>query len=271
MTCRPRLVASDLDGTLLRTDGTVSARTVAAWQRLDAIGIQSVLVTARPPRWLHDLTDLVGPHGVAICANGAFVYDVRRRVVLQQHGIQHDLVQRLAADIRAAVPDAGFAVEHSGGYFAEPQYPELHPDDIPAEVMVAPISDLPSSLVVGKLLARGTSLGDDEFLARVTRVVGDRAHVAFSGAGGLAEISAVGVTKAAALRDWCHELEVAASQVWAFGDMPNDLPMLGWCGTAYAVANAHPDVLALADQVCASNDHDGVAQVIERLDPVRAP
>ncbi|TWP33327.1 HAD family hydrolase [Leekyejoonella antrihumi] len=266
---RPRLVASDLDGTLLHTDGTVSARTVAAWQRLDAIGIQSVLVTARPPRWLHGLTDLVGPHGVAICANGAFVYDVRRRVVLQQHGIDHHLVQELVSDLRAAVPDIGLAVEHAGGFFAEPQYPELHPEDVPIDVLVAPITKLPRTLVVGKLLARGTVLAEDEFLERVAQVVGDRAVVAFSGVGGLAEISAVGVTKAAALQDWCRELGVAASDVWAFGDMPNDLPMLAWAGTAYAVRNAHPDVLKVADRVCAANDDDGVAEVIERLAPVQ--
>ncbi len=93
--------------------------------------------------------------------------------------------------------------------------------------------------------------------------------MAYSGAGGLAEISAPGVTKAAALESFCADLGVGAQDVWAFGDMPNDLPMIVWAGTSFAVANAHPDVLAAADHVCASNDEDGVAQVLEGL--VEAP
>jgi hypothetical protein len=73
------------------------------------------------------------------------------------------------------------------------------------------------------------------------------------------------VTKAAALESWCDGLGIGAEDVWAFGDMPNDLPMIVWAGTAFAVANAHPDVIAAADHVCPSNDEDGVAQVLERL------
>jgi len=55
--------------------------------------------------------------------------------------------------------------------------------------------------------------------------------------------------------------------VIAFGDMPNDVSMLAWAGRGIAVANAHPEVLAVADEVTASNDEDGVALVLERLSP----
>jgi len=95
--------------------------------------------------------------------------------------------------------------------------------------------------------------------------VGERAHVAFSGVGGLAEINARGVTKAVGLARWAAARGIDAAQVWAFGDMPNDLPMLRWAGRAIAVANAHPEVLAIVDEVCPSNDEDGVAIVVERL------
>jgi hydroxymethylpyrimidine pyrophosphatase-like HAD family hydrolase len=63
----------------------------------------------------------------------------------------------------------------------------------------------------------------------------------------------------------CADLGVDASQVVAVGDQPNDLPMLEWAGRSYAVANAHPEVLAAVDHVTASNDDDGVAQVLESL------
>ena len=104
--------------------------------------------------------------------------------------------------------------------------------------------------LVGKLLGRHPTMSEEEFLARVAEVVGDRGIVAYSGAGGLAEISAPGVTKAAALESWCTDLGIDAADVWAFGDMPNDLPMIVWAGTSFAVANAHPDVIAAADHVC---------------------
>ena len=72
----PRLVATDLDGTLLRPDGTVSARTAAALAACESSGVGVVFVTARPPRWLAEVAEHVGGHGVAICANGAVVVDV---------------------------------------------------------------------------------------------------------------------------------------------------------------------------------------------------
>jgi len=200
---RPRLVATDLDGTLLRSDGTGSERTAAALRAIQSEGIRTVLVTARPPRWLDPLAHLVGDGGVAICGNGAFVYDVPNRKVLSHRGIQPEAVVEIVADLRRELPGVTFAAE--------------------------------------------------------------RAIVAYSGAGGLAEISAPGVTKAAGLESWCEELGLDAADVWAFGDMPNDLPMIAWAGRSFAVANAHPDVLAAADHVCPSNDEDGVAQILERL------
>src|SRR3954447_15626480 len=92
---RPRLVATDLDGTLLRSDGTGSARTAAALKAVQAAGGRTVLVTARPPRWLDGLAHLVGDGGVAICGNGAFVYDVPHRRVLSHRGIQPEAVREI--------------------------------------------------------------------------------------------------------------------------------------------------------------------------------
>ena len=76
----PRLIATDLDGTFLRTDGTVSMRTARTWVALPDNGIETVLVTARPPRWLHDLSHVVGAHGIAICGNGEEAVDVPQRI-----------------------------------------------------------------------------------------------------------------------------------------------------------------------------------------------
>ncbi len=255
----PRLVATDLDGTLVRSDGSVSDRSRAAMTGLSRAGIHTVLVTARPPRWLDDLGALVGPGGVALCGNGAFVYDVPSRTVLSHQGIEPATVAGIVADLRRELPGVTFAAERASGFGHEEGYPNDHP--VPHDSVRGPVEALAEP--VGKLLGRHPTMAEEEFLAAVGRVVGARGIVAYSGASGLAEISAPGVTKAAALADWCRHLGVAAAEVWAFGDMPNDLPMLTWAGTSFAVANAHPDVLAMADHTCPSNDEDGVAQVLE--------
>ena len=260
----PRLVATDLDGTLLRTDGSVSARTTAVLAALDEVGVPTVLVTARPPRWLHELAHVVGPHGLAVCGNGAFVYDVVARHVLREEGFDPAVLQQIVADLRAALPGVVFAAERSTGPWVEPDFPDpRRVADAPTFVR-APLDGLDDT-PVGKLLALAPWLPVAEFLGLVAEVVGARGVLAYSGAGGLAEVNPPGVTKAAGLARWCAERGIDASQVWAFGDMPNDLPMLGWAGRSYAVANAHPDVLSAADEICPANDDDGVAVVLEML------
>lgn len=256
-------MATDLDGTLLRGDGTCSTRTVAAISALAEVGIETVLVTARPPRWLHELSHVVSERGIALCGNGAFRYDVAGRRVLSCSTVPADVVREVVADLRRELPGTGFAAERASGLASEHLFAAIHdhPEDL---VTTSRIEDL-SDEQPGKLLARNPHLADEEFLLAATQIVGDRLVVAYSGAGGLAEMSAPGVTKAAALAGWCAELGIAADEVWAFGDMPNDLPMLGWAGTSFAVANAHAQVRAAADHLCGGNDDDGVAQVLESL------
>ena len=77
-------------------------------------------------------------------------------------------------------------------------------------------------------------------------------------------VSAPGVTKASGVAMVAERLSVAAKDIAAFGDMPNDIPMLKMAGRGVAMANAHPAVLAAADEVTVSNVDDGVAVVLER-------
>ncbi len=256
----PAMVATDLDGTLLRSDGSLSERSRAALAAVEQAGVHIVVVTARPPRWMHDFHGIVGSHGVALCANGAYVYHVAERRVLVERTLPTELVLSVADVLRDALPGTAFAVETSEGFGREPAFVDPYPPlpDLP----VAPLDQL-LALPAGKLLARNETLAPEVFLDRVRDLLGVRAVLAFSGADGLAEISAPGVTKAAALADWCGRLRVAPATVWAFGDMPNDLSMLTWSGRGHAVANAHPEVLAVADAVCPSNDDDGVARTLE--------
>ena len=256
-----KVLATDLDGTLLRSDGTVSDRTRAALEAAWEAGIVTVFVTARPPRWLHSLVDHVGDHGVVICGNGAFVYDVAARRIVEQRTFADADLLALARDLRDAIAGIAFAVERADGMGREGAY--VYRDEA-AGIERGPLEQLLGA-GVGKLLARCDAMEPSAFLDRVAEVVGDRAALGYSGALGLAELTAPGVTKAAGLSAWCAERAIGPAEVVACGDMPNDLPMLRWAGHAVAVANAHPEVLAAADEIVAGHDDDGVATVLERL------
>jgi Cof subfamily protein (haloacid dehalogenase superfamily) len=255
----PPLVATDLDGTLLRSDGTMSARTEGVLAELDRRDVPVVMVTARPLRWMEDFWPLVGTHGMAVVSNGAIWYDVRSRRVRQVTGIEAEAGLAICRAISRAVPGAAFAIECLSGIRRDERF--LEPTHVPEDSPVGPLADLWTEPAV-KLMVRHEQMRDPEsFRAAVIAAVGEDATPTWSG-DRLVEISAAGVTKASTLALVCAEVGVDAGEVLAFGDMPNDLPMLRWAGTSYAVANAHPDVIAAADHLAPANDDDGVAVVL---------
>ena len=256
-----RLVATDLDGTLLRSDGTLSERTITALDAAGRAGALVVVVTGRPPRWVDDLgLDRVA-HELVLCSNGALVYDVANRRVVTERRIEEDAARGVLTAIRDVVPGAGFGSEDARGLRYDDAHRYVRPG--PNDRLVATLDEVVSG-GVAKLLVRDGTLDFPALVAAVTEAVGGEVTVTFS-SDSLVEISAPGVTKATALAALAAEHGIAPEDAVAFGDMPNDLVMLEWAGHGVAVANAHPDVLALADEVTAANDDDGVAQVLERL------
>jgi Cof subfamily protein (haloacid dehalogenase superfamily) len=259
-----RLVATDLDGTLLGPEATVSDRTRAALARVRQAGIVVVLVTGRPPRAVRDIAARAGLGGLAICANGALVYDLDADEVATSSPLPAPVGARLVSELREALPGVVFASEDERGFRRETAWAHrglaqadeiVHAD--PLDLVAEPVS---------KLLVRHPELRFSDLVERIRVLAGDEAVVTWSGVG-LAEISAAGVTKAYAL-DWvCRRLDIKPGEVIAFGDMPNDLAMLAWAGHSVAVANAPEEVRVAADEVTASNVDDGVAVVLERLVP----
>jgi hydroxymethylpyrimidine pyrophosphatase-like HAD family hydrolase len=252
----PRLVATDLDGTLLTDDGRLTARTEDVLRRVQELGVHVVIVTARPLRWMDGLWAVVGGgRGVGIVANGAITYDIGSGQVLDHHGIPPDVGMQIVEAIRKAAPGTAIGLECLGGFRHEPAYVETLPTAPGVRIgLLHEIWDEPAV----KVLAQELSLDPREFRARVMDAVGERATPTWT-TDHLMEISAAGVTKGGALDALCRRLGVAPEEVVAFGDMPNDLPMLTWAGTSYAVANAHESVLAAADHVAPRNSEDGVA------------
>jgi hydroxymethylpyrimidine pyrophosphatase-like HAD family hydrolase len=117
---------------------------------------------------------------------------------------------------------------------------------------------------VNKLYIQHRDLDDDALAEAARAVVGDMVGVIMAGEG-IVELLPLGLTKATGLSLAARRLGVTAAQTIAFGDMPNDVPMFRWAGHGVAMANAHPELKAVADEITLSNDEDGIAVVLERL------
>jgi Cof subfamily protein (haloacid dehalogenase superfamily) len=260
-----RLIATDLDGTLLRSDRmTVSERTRQALSRARAAGITIVLVSARGPRGVAEIAEAAVNDGLAICSNGAVVFDLARREVVRHRPLASEVAERLIRSLRERLPDVCFAAETELRFSLEPAFKGAWDDwEPPAETRYGDAMELVSA-PVSKLIARDPSCSIEELAAIAREVAGDDAAVSISGEW-VVEVAAAGVNKAAALEELAVDLGIRAGEVVAFGDYPNDLSMLAWAGLAIAPANAHPDVLAQVDRVTESNDADGVAIAIEGL------
>jgi Cof subfamily protein (haloacid dehalogenase superfamily) len=252
------LAAIDLDGTLLRSDGSLSRRTRDA---LASTELDVVLVSARGPRGVGEVVDAAGLHGTAIASNGAAILDLATRTVTRERVIESDVAAELIRELRERLPGALFAIErdafaHEPGFAAWNWRP-------PAGTRVGDALDLLDE-APRKLVVRHAEAALEAVEAVVREVVGERASTYVSGEW-VVEISAAGVNKATALAEVCAERGIESRAVVAFGDHQNDVPMLVFAGHGVAVANAHPDAIDAADEVIASNDEDSVAQFLERL------
>jgi Cof subfamily protein (haloacid dehalogenase superfamily) len=262
----PRLVAIDLDGTLLRSDRTVSPRSRAAVAAVRSAGVAVVVATARSPRSVRDLAADAGIGGLAICANGATVYDLEEDRLVAHTPLPAATAHALVRGLRERFPGIVFGWEHELRFGSEPAYEALRePQWWPRpEGAYEPCDPLEWTLPMTKLLARLPAADLDELFAAATALAGDDATATMAGTT-FVELLAPGVGKEAALARLAADHGLAADDVVAFGDHLTDRAMLAWAGHGVAVANAHPAVLAVADEISASNDDDGVAIVLERI------
>jgi Cof subfamily protein (haloacid dehalogenase superfamily) len=260
----PRLIATDLDGTLLRADGSVSPRTRAALAAAQARGVDIVVCTARPVRWMRGLAEEGGISGIAACANGAVLWDLATDALVGSFPIASETARAVVARLRPLMPGGSWAIETVDHFGHEPGYRVRWP--VPDDATVDAIEVLLATPPI-KLLLRPDGDQDAQAFAERARVeVAELVELTYSDASAsLLEMSAAGVSKGSGLAALCEARGIPPSETVAFGDMPNDLPMLSWAGRSFAMANGHPDVIAAADEVAPPNDHDGVATILERL------
>lgn len=260
---RPRLIATDLDGTLLRSDGTISPRTLRALRAAHDAGVHVAVATARPFRAVRPIIEASPFEGWGVCQNGAIV----QHLSAEAPALAFELHARVAHDVigglRATVGGVAFAWEAGDRFGHEPGFDPamqalLPPDAVHGDALTLVTSPLT------KLLAYHTAIAPTALAIAAAELAGDALAITYSGAPFI-EMSAGGVTKAHGVAALCAQLGIDAADVIAFGDARNDIEMLAWAGHGVAMWHAGMDVRAAAQEVTATNDADGVAKVIERL------
>ncbi|MEU3981496.1 HAD family hydrolase [Streptomyces sp. NPDC026672] len=258
-----KLIATDLDGTLLRSDDSVSARTRDALTTAAAAGAAHIVVTGRAVPWTRHVLDDLGYRGLAVCGQGAQVYDAGEHRLLTSVTLDRQLAGVALAKIEAEVGPLYLAASRDGldgdvlvgpGYAVTGRLPSTPFTDA-ADLWAAPLN---------KIYIQHPELSDDALAEVAQRAAGGFVSVAMAGEG-VVELLPLGLSKATGLSLAARRLGVKAASTIAFGDMPNDIPMFGWAGWGVAMGNAHESLRAVADEVTSSNDQDGIAAVLERL------
>ncbi|MFC9989877.1 HAD family hydrolase [Streptomyces globisporus] len=258
------LVATDLDGTLLRPDDTVSARSRAALGLAAASGARHLIVTGRPVPGIRALLADLAYTGLVVCGQGTQLYDADAARLLRSVTLDREAADTALGKIEAEVGTVFAAVDQDGVdgvTLIEAGYRMPNPT-LPAQ----PVNSREAlwERPVIKVLVRHPELGDDELTAVARGAVGDLATVTMAGPGTV-ELAPRGVDKGTGLAAAAELLGIGAERTVAFGDMPNDLPMFAGSGLRVAMGNAHPELREAADEVTLSNAEDGVAVVLERL------
>ena len=229
------LVATDLDGTLLRPDWTVSERTRRALRSAAAAGVEVMYATGRPPRWLPAVYETTQFEPVTICANGALT--LRDGEPIRIEAIPDDVV----TEVREVLLGL-----HTGFLFR-------------SEVWRGHTL---------KLLATIPDLGQehaDAVLTDVRAAAGHLVEPTHSAFGQLLiEMGPSGMTKALALQRLVEQ-RWADRTVIAIGDMPNDEALLRAADIPMTVDSGHPWLREITDRVLSGPEDDGVAQLLERL------
>ncbi|MFJ4694334.1 Cof-type HAD-IIB family hydrolase [Streptomyces sp. NPDC088766] len=260
-----RVVATDLDGTLLRGDLTVSDRTRRALERVAASGAHHLVVTGRPAVACKHLLDALGYRGLAVCGQGAQLYDAGADRLLSSlaldRGLARSVVERVEAElgrvelgIVTSPPESRFKVTPGFGERVR------HGWDVTTD------RDLLWTSPIDKLILHHPEVDEDRLAAVTRRLTGSEVSVVHS-VKGMVEVLPAGTDKGTGVARAAELLGFTGADTVAFGDMPNDVPLLAFAAHGVAVANAHPELRAMADEVAPGNDEDGVAAVLERLFP----
>lgn len=266
---QPRLVALDIDGTLLRwiegsgqASGEIPPRVHAAVHRAMDAGAHVVLASGRSPHGMERVAELLQLRGQddeplwVVASNGAVVFRYPSLEIVHEHTFDASNAVR---EVLAHLPDALVAVEERGvGYRVNRPFPT---GELSGEMIETHVEDLVGE-PVSRVIIRDPQSTPEDFLQLVARL-GLHGTDYIVGWTAWLDLQPVGVSKASGLGHVAGVLGVTAEEVLAIGDGRNDLEMLRWAGRGVAMGQAVDEVRAAADDVTATVDEDGAAAELE--------
>lgn len=264
-----RLIATDLDGTLLGRDGQLSRRTVAAIAAADAAGIRVIAATGRSHRTAAHRLRPAPQLRTMVCSNGALVYDLRRNVVTETKPLSGKAVRHLVAHLRERVPQLLFGWETDGGFGFEPGFgPPAGAGQADLSAIGGPqeLSGVVSAL---KVFIVHPEAEQQELQQLIAPHLPASLNGATSGAR-FVEVTAAGVDKGRTVAAVAASLGIWRHEVLAMGDEMNDAPLLAWAGVAVAMENGVAAIKDVADYVAKPSHLDGAAEMIEAVVAGRA-
>ena len=259
---RPKLVALDLDGTLLSSDKTISERNRAAVAGLVAQGTAVVVCTGRPPRTARAFAEQLELVDLGVVYNGGAVYNFATDTAIERFDFSSETAAAAIKTLRAEHPGVMCGLETGYGWFIDRgRYDLVRGGRTPYGTEPDGVGDVLEFMrgYVTKLLVWHS---DVPVRTLAGTLQGLPLHSTWS-IPGLLEVVREDVNKRTALERIAADMGFKAADVAAFGDQHNDREMLAWAGFGVAMGNAEPEVKALADWVTSGCDEDGVAEVIE--------
>ena len=264
---RIKLVAIDLDGTLLTSTKTISPTTHRALRAALAKGVKIILATARPPRSVRHYYHALKLDTPTINYNGALIWDEPNQRVIEHTPLAADLARKIITLARKRFPEILVSVEILDKWYTD--HFDENPDFMTetgkhfAPNFIGPIEAF-LTVPITKLML----LGKPEWIHAVERALPRRfGHtVTFTRSDNfLLQIMSPGVSKAVALQHVAKLLKIDSRNVLAIGDAPNDIHMMQWAGLAIAPQNAWPIAKTAAHYLVPSNDDDGIATALKRF------
>ena len=259
-----RLVAVDVDGTLLRSDKQMTRSVGEAIRAATAAGVRVVLASARPPRSLRTIYDALQLDTLQINYNGALIFDRSRNRPLRHVPLDVALARKVIAAGRRVDRRCCVSLE-----ILDRWYTDHYDQTLPTETSISFRPDFvgPLNAFLTVPVTKLMLLAPPDRMERITAAIQRR----FAGQVGmtvadrhLLQVMHHTVNKGEALAEIASRYGVDRSEVMAIGDAPNDVEMMRWAGLGVAVANAWDAALDAADAVVPSNDEDGVAHAIDR-------
>lgn len=258
MTWRPKMVALDVDGTIVDGDNVLSPAVHEAVVAIRDAGIETVISTGRATTGVLDTTGKLGfTEGYAVASNGAVVFSYDPVEVL--HSVTFDASSAVRR-VLEQVPDAIVAVEELGvGFRVNRPFPE---GEVTGQLEVEDVESLIAEPVT-RVVIRSTDHSAEEFTA-IVHDLGLTGTNYFIGYSAWLDLAPDGVSKASGLEFLCDRLGIAQSDVLAVGDGNNDLEMIEWAGRGVAMGHGPDRLKAVADAVTGSVEDDGLATELRR-------